>query len=94
MDATAFLGPAVTAGTTGNVYQASFSYTSSYIVKESTGKTPIEHIKQFIDSEKFKDTKKKITNTKKKLKYSIENFEKNSLDFYASVKSLYLEENY
>jgi len=92
VETTAFLGPAVTVGTTGNVYQAGLSYSSNYVIKETTGKTTFEHISQFIDSKKFKDTKKKIINTKKKLEESLENLEKDSINFYSSVKSLYLQE--
>jgi len=92
IETTAFLGPAVTVGTTGNIYQAGFTYSSNYVVKETTGKTPSEHILQFIDSKRFEDTKKKITNTKKKLEDSIQNFESNSVDFYSSVKRVYLQE--
>ncbi len=47
---------------------------------------------EFIDSKKFKDTKKKIINSKNKLEESFENVEKKSMNFYTSVKSLYLQE--
>ena len=92
VETTAFLGPAITVGTTGNVYQAGLSYSSNYVIKETTSKTTFEHISQFIDSKKFKDTKKKIINTKKKLEESLENLEKDSIDFYSSVRGLYLQE--
>ena len=85
IETTAFLGPAVTVGTTGNVYQAGLSYSSNYVIKETTGKTTFEHFSQFIDSKKFKDTKKK-------LEESLENLEKDSINFYSSVRSLYLQE--
>ena len=85
VETTAFLGPAITVGTTGNVYQAGLSYSSNYVIKETTGKTTFGHISQFIDSKKFKDTKKK-------LKESLDNLEKDSIDFYGSVKSLYSQE--
>ena len=85
METTALLGPVFTVGTTGNVYQAGLSYSSNYVIKETTGKTTFEHISQFIDSKKFKDTKKK-------LKESLENLEKDSIDFYSSVRGLYLQE--
>ena len=85
IETTAFLGPAITVGTTGNVYQAGLSYSSNYVIKETTGKTTFEHFSQFIDSKKFKDTKKK-------LEESLENLEKDSIDFYSSVRGLYLQE--
>ena len=46
---TAFLGPAITIASTGNVYQAGLSYGSSKAVKKMTGKTPTENIKSFIN---------------------------------------------
>ena len=92
IDATAFLGPAITVGTSGNVYQAGLSYGSSQLVKTATGKTTFEHMSEFIDSKKFKDTKKKIINSKSKLEEYFENVEKKSMDFYTSVRSLYFQE--
>jgi len=47
---TAFLGPALTVASTGNVYQAGLSYGSSQAIKKMTGKTPIENVKSFLDS--------------------------------------------
>ena len=47
---TAFLGPAVTVASTGNVYQAGLSYGSSQVIKKKTGKTATENIKSFLDS--------------------------------------------
>ena len=94
VETTAFLGPAITAGTSGNVYQAGLSYGSNQLVKKTTGKTTFEHMSEFIDSKKFKDTKKKIINSKSKLEESFENVEKSSLDFLTSVRSLYLREKH
>ena len=92
IETTAFLGPAITVGTSGNVYQAGLSYGSSQLVKTATGKTTFEHMSEFIDSKKFKDTKKKIINSKSKLEESFENVEKKAMNFYTSVKSLYFQE--
>ena len=47
---TAFLGPAVTVASTGNIYQAGLSYGSSQAIKKMTGKTPTENVKSFLDS--------------------------------------------
>ena len=47
---TAFLGSAVTVASTGNIYQAGLSYGSSHAIKKMTGKTTIEKIKIFLDS--------------------------------------------
>ena len=60
VDATAFLGPAITVGTSGNVYQAGLSYGSNQLVKETTGKTAFEHMSEFIDSKNLKILKKKL----------------------------------
>ena len=51
---TALIGPAITAGNTGNILQASFSYGSNMVVKEATGKTPGEHVVTYIDDKKEK----------------------------------------
>ena len=92
MDATAFLGPAITVGTSGNVYQAGLSYGSSQLVKTATGKTTFEHMLEFIDSKKFKDTKKKIINNRNKLEEPFESAERKSINFFTSVRSLYFQE--
>ena len=49
IETTAFLGPAISVGTTGNVYQASLSYSANRIIHTTTGKTPIEHVTNFFD---------------------------------------------
>ena len=38
IETTAFLGPAITVGTSGNVYQAGISYASNNIIYYTTGK--------------------------------------------------------
>ena len=55
---TALLGPAYTLVSTGNVYQAGFSYGSSKVVKKMIGKTPTETIKSFADNENTLSKKK------------------------------------
>ena len=47
----AFLGPAITAGTTGETYRAAISYGSEHLIKRATGKTTFEHVTTFMDSE-------------------------------------------
>ena len=62
VQSTALLGPAITVGTTGNVYQASLSYGSNMAVKQATGKTPSEHMTTYIDNNnKEKKFQKEIT---------------------------------
>ena len=50
LQTTAFLGPAITIASTGNIYQAGLSYGSSQTIKKMTGKTPAENIKIFLNS--------------------------------------------
>ena len=49
---TAFIGPAITVGSTGNVMQAGFSYGSNMAVKKTTGKTPSEHVSIYVEDKK------------------------------------------
>jgi len=49
VETTAFLGPAITIGNSGNVYQASISYASNNILYKTTGKSAIEHVTSFLD---------------------------------------------
>ena len=54
---TAFLGPAITIGSTGNLMQAGFSYGTNMAVKQTTGKTPSEHVSSYVEN---KQEEKKI----------------------------------
>ena len=49
---TAMLGPAYTLSSTGNTFQAAFSYGSNELITAYTGKTPIENVKEVTLSEK------------------------------------------
>ena len=49
---TAFLGPAITVGSTGNIMQASFSYGTNMALKQTTGKTPSEHVSSYVKNKK------------------------------------------
>ena len=63
---TAFLGPAVTVASTGNIAQAGLSYSSNLAIKKITGKTPIENVKFMLQP---KDNENKIiTSAKNKIK--------------------------
>ena len=63
---TAFIGPAITVGSTGNVMQAGFSYGSNMAIKKTTGKTPSEHVSLYIEDQqeekKLKKREAKIRN--------------------------------
>ena len=47
----AFLGPAITAGSTGETYRAAISYGSDHFIKRATGKTTFEHVITYMDLE-------------------------------------------
>ena len=53
----ALVGPAASGVATGNIYQSALSYSLSYGVKQTTGKTIIENV---IDMNKKSRTKEKI----------------------------------
>jgi len=79
IETTAFLGPAISVGSTGNVYQASLSYSTNRIINSKTGKTPIEHVKSFFDpNDEFDGNLNliiadNISNVKESLKINKEN---------------------
>ena len=79
IETTAFLGPAISVGTTGNVYQASLSYSTNRIINSATGKTPIEHVTNFFDpNDEFEGNLNlivtdNINNVKESLKITKEN---------------------
>ena len=54
VQSTAFLGPALTVGSTGNIYQAGLSYASSETITKVTGKTPTENVKNLLKVHKDK----------------------------------------
>ena len=89
---TAFLGPAITAGTSGNIYQASLSYGANQAIQKTTGKTPSEHVMAFFDpqNEHQGDLKIILINEVKKTKSKIIIKEN---DFFAMAKEIY-EEKY
>jgi hypothetical protein len=101
---TALLGPIFAGASTGSVSQAGLSYGSNYMVKNMTGKTTAENIQKLIvpkksdnktarlikkTSQDLIDKKKSSNNTIKLVKKDIK---KNSKDFYATVKNLYLQD--
>ena len=47
----AFIGPAITAGSTGEIYRAAYSIGSDHLVKRVTGKTTMEHVNGYLDIE-------------------------------------------
>ena len=85
---TAMIGPAYTLSSTGNVFQAGFSYGSNQFITNYTGKTPIQNLgeitsrnsfsekniqKETLESEDFYQlVKNKIEKSKGKIKLSIQ----------------------
>ena len=70
---TALLGPAYTLAKSGNVYQASLTYSSDQAITKMTGKSTGQNIKEILipkkdDTEFQKMVKKRIKETRKKLK--------------------------
>ncbi len=55
----AIVGPAITVASTGNVVQAGYTFGSNVVVKETTGKTPGEHVSSYVEDQK---EEKKIRN--------------------------------
>ena len=71
----ALLGPAYTLATSGNIYQAGFTYGGNEIVTKTTGKSMAQIIKESItakkeDSDFKKLVKRNIEKTRKKLNFS------------------------
>ena len=60
---TVFLGPAISAGSSGNVMQAGYSYGTNMAVKQTTGKLAGEHVSSYIEKGKEKKNLK-IKNAK------------------------------
>jgi len=66
LQGTAFLGPAVTIASTGNIYHAGLSYGSNVAITNVTGKTPIENLHEIL---KPKENENKIiSSAKEKIK--------------------------
>ena len=88
IESTAFLGPAITAGTSGNIYQASLSYGANQVIQKTTGKTPTEHVVAFFDPQNDHqgDLKKILIEEVKETKSKIIIKED---DFFAMAKEVY-----
>ena len=71
----ALLGPAYTLASTGNIYQAGFTYGGNKIVTKKTGKSAAQNIKEVLtpkkdDTEFEKLVKRNIEETRKRLNLS------------------------
>ena len=91
VETTALLGPAVTIGSTGNIYQAGLTYGTNKTVLATTGKYPIEHLNNILN----KTTETLQLATKYKNEYTNNILEtKNNLEaeFIAIVEKFTKEE--
>ncbi len=68
---TAFIGPAITVGSTGNVMQAGFSYGTNMVVKQTTGKVASEHVSLYIEEKK---EEKKLKKREAKIRKEMVNY--------------------
>ena len=71
----ALIGPAYTMATSGNVYQAVFTYGSNEMITKTTGKSVAQNFKEVlvpkkVDTEFEKLVKRNIEETRRKLKLS------------------------
>ena len=104
VEPTALLGPAVTAGSTGNIYQAGLNYGMNKTVLATTGKYPIEHLTNVLI--KTKETVELAKNYKKETLELAKNYKKehtnnilekkNNLEeeFIAIVKKNIIDQRY
>ena len=78
---TAFLGPAITIGSTGNLMQAGFSYGTNMAVKQTTGKTPSEHVSSYVEN---KQKEKKIREEREQLTTTLLAFQERPTNMFQS----------
>ena len=99
VEATAFLGPAITAGTSGNIYQASLSCGSNQVVLKSTGKSTMEHVIGFLDpkNEHKGDFSSILVSEAKSFNNNVEEIKTKAInqqdDFFAMVKKIHKKQN-
>ena len=84
VEPTAFLGPAVTAGSTGNIYQAGLNYGMNKTVLATTGKYPIEHLTNALN--KTKETVELAKNYKKETVELAKNYKKETVELAKNYK--------
>ena len=89
----ALLAPLLTGASTGNTYQAGFSYVSNSIIKENFGKTPTEYVTSIIIKNSGRNKPITEKNKKKKIKnkesaINLKNSNKDYNEFIVAVKNL------
>ena len=60
VQSSAFLAPAITVASTGNVYQAGFQYGTSKAIKKETGKDTVEYITSVLNPPKEKTVSEEL----------------------------------
>ena len=83
VQSTAFLGPAITVGTTGNIFQASVQYGTNQAIKKETGKDALTFITEAVEEDqkykKFhKDNKELVELLENRIKTTREKILKES----------------
>ena len=80
------IGPAYTIGSSGNIYQAGFSYGINESLQRTTGKSTIDHAKLLLENTKnyHQKSKKKLKNYSNR---TTNNIKISSDEFFTSVKS-------
>ncbi len=84
VETTAFLGPAVTAGSTGNIYQAGLNYGMNKTVLSTTGKYPIEHLTNILN--KTKETVELAKKYKKETLELAKNYKTETIELAKNYK--------
>tara|TARA_B110000971_G_C20001398_1_gene497044 strand:+ start:199 stop:489 length:291 start_codon:yes stop_codon:yes gene_type:complete len=64
---TSLLGPIYTFGTTGNVYQAGFSYSSDKAITTITGKSSLKNVEALLKSKKQDSDLRKLVKNRIKM---------------------------
>ena len=84
VEPTAFLGPAITAGSTGNIYQAGLSYGTNITVLKTTGKYPVEHLTNMLNM--TKETVESVKNYKKETVELAKNYKTETIELAKNYK--------
>ena len=60
VQSSAFLGPAITVASTGNIYNAGLQYGTNTAIKKETGKDTIEYISDILNTPKEKTVNEEL----------------------------------
>ena len=82
---TAFIGPAITVGSSGNVMQSGFSYGSNLAVKKATGKAQSEHVSSSL---KEKNDEKKLIKQEEEIRKEMVSYLKSHIEIIRNKLTL------